>query len=96
MFFIHFIRDYATIGNELSGSGVGAKVGAEQYGKDLINLKKIIDELYKNSNLKPSLVAPGGFYEHNWFSKLLDVTGTNIVNTITHHIYNLGAGRLLC
>uniref|UniRef100_A0A6P3ZR13 heparanase-like protein 1 isoform X1 n=1 Tax=Ziziphus jujuba TaxID=326968 RepID=A0A6P3ZR13_ZIZJJ len=80
-------------GNELSGSGVGARVSADQYGKDLINLKKIIDELYKNSNLKPSLVAPGGFYEHNWFSKLLDVTGSNVVNTITHHIYNLGAGN---
>ncbi|KAA8541005.1 hypothetical protein F0562_024857 [Nyssa sinensis] len=49
-------------GNELSGSGVGASVAAEQYGKDLINLKAIINNLYKDLHPKPLLVAPGGFY----------------------------------
>lgn len=90
---IPFFHDYATTGNELSGSGVGASVSAEQYGKDLINLRRIIDELYTNSRLKPSLVAPGGFYEHKWFANLLEATGSNVVNIITHHIYNLGAGK---
>ncbi|KAF3437572.1 hypothetical protein FNV43_RR20328 [Rhamnella rubrinervis] len=79
-------------GNELSGSGVGASVSAQQYGKDLINLRRIIDELYKNSGFKPSLLAPGGFYEHKWFANLLEATGSNVVNSITHHIYNLGPG----
>jgi len=29
-----------TIGNELSGSGIGARVEVAQYAKDVINLKK--------------------------------------------------------
>ncbi|KAJ9677509.1 hypothetical protein PVL29_022483 [Vitis rotundifolia] len=79
-------------GNELSGSGVGASVNAEQYGKDLINLKAIINKMYNNSNVKPLLVAPGGFYEQDWYAKLLQVSGSSTVNVVTHHIYNLGAG----
>ncbi|KAJ0973855.1 hypothetical protein J5N97_015820 [Dioscorea zingiberensis] len=32
-------------GNELSGRGIGARVEAEQYGKDLVHFKAILDEL---------------------------------------------------
>lgn len=79
-------------GNELSGSGVGASVSAEQYGKDLVELQTIISELYGDSN-KPLVVAPGGFYDQKWFAQLLDVSGPNVLNAMTHHIYNLGAGN---
>uniref|UniRef100_A0A2P2K6Q1 Heparanase-2 n=3 Tax=Rhizophora mucronata TaxID=61149 RepID=A0A2P2K6Q1_RHIMU len=79
-------------GNELSGRGVGASVSAELYGKDVINLKDIINHLYKDSKFKPSLIAPGGFFNHKWYAKLLQVSGSGIVNIVTHHIYNLGAG----
>lgn len=79
-------------GNELSGSGVSASVSAELYGKDLIKLKDVVNNLYKNSDLKPSLIAPGGFFDKQWYAKLLQVTGSGIVNFVTHHIYNLGAG----
>ncbi|GAV81568.1 Glyco_hydro_79n domain-containing protein [Cephalotus follicularis] len=79
-------------GNELSGSGVGASVDAGLYGKDVITLKNIIDELYKNSTSKPSVLAPGGFFNREWYAKLLQVSGSNVVNVMTHHIYNLGAG----
>ncbi|CAK8565245.1 unnamed protein product [Lathyrus sativus] len=80
------------LGNELSGKGIGARVGVAQYGKDLINLKRILDVLYENSRFKPSLVAPGGFYEKEWYNKLLQVSGSGIINVLTHHIYNLGPG----
>ncbi|KAL9227344.1 hypothetical protein vseg_003041 [Gypsophila vaccaria] len=80
-------------GNELSGSGVGARVDATEYGKDLIKLNEIINELYQQSHSKPSLLAPGGFFDEDWFAKLLEVTGSGVVNSVTHHIYNLGAGN---
>ncbi|KAK8338795.1 hypothetical protein V6Z12_A09G276100 [Gossypium hirsutum] len=79
-------------GNELSGNGVGAHVHADRYGKDLIHLKKIIKELYKGSQFEPLLVAPGGFFNQQWFTKLLQVSGSNVLDAISHHIYNLGAG----
>lgn len=76
----------------MSGSGIGASVGAEQYGKDLLELQTIINELYGDSG-KPLVVAPGGFYDQKWFSQLLDVSGPDVLNAMTHHIYNLGAGE---
>lgn len=80
------------LGNELSGSGIGASVGAEQYGKDIIELKNIISQLYGNSR-KPLVVAPGGFYDQKWYAQLLDISGPNVLDAMTHHIYNLGAGK---
>ncbi|KAJ7978480.1 Heparanase-like protein [Quillaja saponaria] len=80
-------------GNELSGSGIGASVGAEQYAKDLKKLKNIINKLYIGSYFKPPLVAPGGFFDQEWFAKLLQVSGSDVVNVVTHHIYNLGPGN---
>lgn len=79
-------------GNELCGDGIGASVDAEQYAKDTITLKAVINKYYKNSKAKPSLVAPGGFYDRKWFGKLLQVSGSNVVNGVSHHIYNIGAG----
>jgi len=86
---------YAYVGNELSGKGIGASVGVTQYGRDLIKLKRILDVLYENSRFKPSLVAPGGFYEKEWYDKLLQVSGSGIINVLTHHLYNLGPGLLV-
>lgn len=85
---------YAAIGNELSGKGIGASVGIAQYGKDLIKFKQILDSLYENSKIKATLVAPGGFYEKEWYNKLLQVSGAGIINVLTHHLYNLGPGLI--
>ncbi|CAN1296612.1 Heparanase-like protein 1 [Linum perenne] len=79
-------------GNELSGTGIGANVHVDTYAKDVIKLKEIVDELYKNSKKKPSIIAPGGFFEKDWYAKLLKITGPGTINIVTHHIYNLGAG----
>ncbi|XP_057443103.1 heparanase-like protein 1 [Lotus japonicus] len=80
------------LGNELSGKGIGASVAVAQYGKDVIKLKQILDVLYESSKFKPSLVAPGGFYEKEWYDKLLQVSGSGIINVLSHHLYNLGPG----
>ncbi|KAH9624415.1 hypothetical protein KSS87_003434 [Heliosperma pusillum] len=80
------------LGNELSGSGVGTRVAANQYSTDLITLNHRLIEIYKDSEYKPLVIAPGGFFDANWFSEFLNKTQNNSLDVITHHIYNLGPG----
>ena len=70
----------------ITAYGVGRVIGS----KDLIKLKQILSTLYESSKFKPSLVAPGGFYEKHWYDRLLQVSGSGIINVLTHHLYNLG------
>ncbi|PKA50322.1 Heparanase-like protein 1 [Apostasia shenzhenica] len=79
-------------GNELSGHGIGAQVDAKVYGEDLITLKAVLKDLYKKSPSKPLLLAPGGFYERQWYTNFLQASGSGVIDVITHHIYNLGRG----
>ncbi|KAF8378766.1 hypothetical protein HHK36_030115 [Tetracentron sinense] len=79
-------------GNELSGGGISARVEANQYGKDVIALKELLNDLYHNSTTQPKILAPGGFYDEKWFATFLQASGPNVADGITHHIYNLGAG----
>ncbi|KAJ8753216.1 hypothetical protein K2173_017816 [Erythroxylum novogranatense] len=79
------------LGNELSGSGVGTRVAADQYASDTISLYKIIQRIYSGRDSRPLIIAPGGFYDEAWFKKFLDITG-DYLDVITHHIYNLGPG----
>ncbi|XP_051115611.1 heparanase-like protein 2 [Andrographis paniculata] len=80
-------------GNELSGHGVSARVGSKQYGKDMIQLKALNDELYAKSESIPQLLAPGGFYEKLWFNNMLQASGPDVINGVTHHLYSLGGGN---
>lgn len=91
-----YVLVYLAVGNELCGKGVGASVGAEQYGKDLIKLKHIVNQLYNDSHIKPALVGPGGFFDQKWFTTLLQVSGSGVVDVVTQHIYNLGPGKFAC
>ena len=80
------------LGNELSGSGVGARIGADQYAADVINLRSIINEIYQGLQDKPLVLAQGGFLDTNWFTEIISKTKPNSLDVITHHIYNLGPG----
>ncbi|KAM0847660.1 hypothetical protein ACQ4PT_054879 [Festuca glaucescens] len=80
------------LGNELSGNGVGTRVGADQYVKDVIALKSTVDNVYRGNPTKPLVLAPGGFFDAGWFNELIVKTRPNLINVVTHHIYNLGPG----
>lgn len=82
------------LGNELSGDGVGARIGAEQYASDTTALFNMLHEIYKNVEPKPLTIAPGGFFDANWFQKFIAKSGKSL-DVVTHHIYNLGPGNLL-
>ncbi|XP_050238113.1 heparanase-like protein 2 [Mercurialis annua] len=84
--------DSYELGNELCSNGVAARVEAEQYGKDMTVLKKLVQQVYPNQNTQPKVLGPGGFFDDKWFKTFLQVSGPNVVNGLTHHIYNLGAG----
>ncbi|XWS17077.1 hypothetical protein CRYUN_Cryun33cG0037000 [Craigia yunnanensis] len=79
------------LGNELCGSGVGARVTANQYAADTAALQSIVQTIYRDVDLKPLVIAPGGFYDSNWFKEFIDKT-TKSLDVVTHHIYNLGPG----
>ncbi|XP_052163007.1 heparanase-like protein 1 [Oryza glaberrima] len=81
------------LGNELSGSGVAARVAAAQYGRDVAVLRKAVERVYGGGGEVPKVLAPGGFYDGAWFSEMLRVSGRGAVDGVTHHIYNLGSGK---
>ncbi|KAK1621000.1 hypothetical protein QYE76_026517 [Lolium multiflorum] len=78
------------LGNELGGTGVGARIDADQYSADVITLNQIVDKAYQGS--KPQVIAPGSFFDAAWFTEFVGKTKPNQVDVITHHIYNLGPG----
>ncbi|KAL6505644.1 hypothetical protein OROHE_023023 [Orobanche hederae] len=87
--------DSYEFGNELCGEGVGARVGALQYGKDVTVLKNLTEGLYPadNSTTRPKLLGPGGFYGSRWFNIFLNTSGREVVDGLTHHLYSLGSGN---
>ncbi|KAL6577765.1 hypothetical protein OROMI_010093 [Orobanche minor] len=87
--------DSYEFGNELCGEGVGARVGAHQYGKDVTVLKNLTEGLYPadNSTTRPKLLGPGGFYDSRWFNIFLNTSGREVVDGLTHHLYSLGSGN---
>ncbi|XVF85848.1 hypothetical protein PTKIN_Ptkin17bG0150700 [Pterospermum kingtungense] len=84
--------DSYELGNELCGTGVAARIEAEQYARDVIALRELVNELHPDPKTQPKLIAPGGFYEEKWFNTFLEATGPDVVDGTSHHIYNLGPG----
>ncbi|RVW43824.1 Heparanase-like protein 3 [Vitis vinifera] len=62
------------LGNELSGNGVGTRVAANQYASDTISLRNLVQDIYSGVEPKPQIIAPGGFFDQNWFKEFLDKT----------------------
>lgn len=71
---------------------MSARVEAEQYGKDIVALKNVVDEVHPNPTTRPKVLGPAGFYDEKWFNTFLQTSGANVVDGLTHHIYNLGSG----
>lgn len=82
-------------GNELSGSGVGVGISVDQYAADTVVLHNLIQDIYKETSLKPLTIGPGGFFDAGWFQQYITKTNGSL-NAITHHIYNLGPGTKSC
>lgn len=59
----------------------------------MIVLKGLLTELYKNTSIQAKILGPGGFFDQKWFAEFLATTGPNVVDAVTHHVYNLGAGQ---
>ncbi|CAH9107068.1 unnamed protein product, partial [Cuscuta europaea] len=79
------------LGNELVGKGaIGVQISADQYAKDTIRFHGIIQKIYPKT-YKPLVIAPGGFFDAQWFKEYLSKTNDTL-DVITQHIYNLGEG----
>lgn len=80
------------LGNELCGSGIGARVAADQYASDVNTLQNIVQNTYRGFEFKPLVIAPGGFFDANWFKEYVK-QAPKTLQVVTQHIYNLGPGN---
>lgn len=55
----------------------------------------MVQSIYKDIEPKPLIIAPGGFFDENWYKEFIDKT-TPTLDVVTHHIYNLGPGIIHC
>ncbi|PPR84903.1 hypothetical protein GOBAR_AA35806 [Gossypium barbadense] len=85
-----------SLGNQLSRAGIGALVEAEHYGKDIVVLKNLVKELHADPKTQLKVLGPSGYYDEKWFNSFLEVLGHDVVDGVTHHIYNLGPGIQIC
>ncbi|GLT43663.1 hypothetical protein SLA2020_175990 [Shorea laevis] len=78
------------LGNELCGSNkIGAIIAEDQYASDVETLQNLVQKIYKGFEVKPLVIAPGGFLDTNWFTKFIKKAPTSL-QAVTQHIYNLG------
>jgi len=76
-------------GNEVSGT----RVSSDDYAADLNSLQKIVQDIYAGFEVKPQVIAPGGFFDPDWFTAFIQKTPKSL-QVVTHHIYSLGSGKI--
>ncbi|KAI4328518.1 hypothetical protein L6164_020866 [Bauhinia variegata] len=84
--------DSYELGNELCSDGVAARLESVQYSKDITVLSQLVKKIYPDASTRPKVLGPAGFFGKEWFDSFLQHTGPGVVDGVTHHIYNLGAG----
>ena len=73
---------------------MGTRVAADQYAFDTVALQRIVQNIYKEIEPKPIIIAPGGFFDATWFTDFIKKTPKSL-QVVSHHIYNLGPGTSL-
>ncbi|KAI9124773.1 hypothetical protein K1719_004100 [Acacia pycnantha] len=84
--------DSYELGNELCGAGVSARVESVQYAQDMTKLRELVNALYLDPTTRPQVLGPASFYDKEWFNTFLHHFKPGVLDGVTHHIYNLGAG----
>ncbi|KAG4128326.1 hypothetical protein ERO13_D09G014500v2, partial [Gossypium hirsutum] len=53
---------------------------------------EFVKELHPDPKTQPKVLGPSGYYDEKWFNSFLEVSGHDVVDGVTHHIYNFVPG----
>ncbi|KAJ7556885.1 hypothetical protein O6H91_05G103100 [Diphasiastrum complanatum] len=84
-------------GNEKVDNVNSANFSPSTYAQDVQELRSILDEVYCDHHdlQKPLLIAPDAKFNATWFQEFIQLSGSGVVDRLSHHIYNLGKGDMV-